>query len=430
VTGTASAARVHEGPWYRQVNKDQWRAFFATFLGWVLDGFDFTILTFILIDIQKTFAIDAFLAGILGTVTLIARLLGGVAAGAAADRWGRKRPLMISILWFSVFACLSGFSTSYSMLFAFRACFGIGMGGEWAAGMPLTLEHWPVRLRGIASGLLQSGFGWGFILSAVVFTHVYPWLEPYGDLAWRSMLWLGIVPAFLVLWIRLKVPESPVWLERQRRMRNEDVGERSSLLQIFQGDTLATTAQTSLLMAAFMFSFYSMTFWYATFLREAGQPTLPYVVAFNIGAIAGSYTCGVLSESRLGRRGAASVAAALAACVVPLYLFPRDPWVLATGALLVGCFGVGMWGIVPTYLIERFPTAARSVGAGFAYHSGAALGSFTPAIVGGLRDRGWALADAMAVCIVIALLLVIGVLWLGPETRGRRLAMSEPEDAG
>src|SRR5262245_20260463 len=110
-------------PWYQQVNRDQWRAFWATFLGWVLDGFDFTIITFILIDIQKTFAVDSFLAGILGTVTLMMRLVGGALAGTAADRWGRKLPLMLSILWFSVFAALSGFSTSYAMLFAFRALF-------------------------------------------------------------------------------------------------------------------------------------------------------------------------------------------------------------------------------------------------------------------------------------------------------------------
>src|SRR5262245_59256057 len=129
-------------PWYRQVTREQWRAFLATFLGWVLDGFDFTILSLILLDIQKSFTIDATLAGVLGTATMVARLIGGVAAGTAADRWGRKGPLMISILWFSIFAFLCGFSTSYTMLFVLRSLFGIGMGGEWAAGMPLTLEHW------------------------------------------------------------------------------------------------------------------------------------------------------------------------------------------------------------------------------------------------------------------------------------------------
>src|SRR5512134_2473152 len=200
--------------WTRQVNRAQWRAFWATFLGWALDGFDFTILTFVIIDIQNSFTVDRAMAGALGTVTLFTRLVGGVVAGTAADKWGRKLPLALSILWFSIFAFLSGFSTSYAMLFAFRALFGIGMGGEWAAGMPLVLEHWPAHLRGIASGLLQGGFSWGFILSAFVFTYVYPLLRPYGELAWRGMFWMCIAPALLVLWIRGNVSESPVWLER------------------------------------------------------------------------------------------------------------------------------------------------------------------------------------------------------------------------
>lgn len=423
MTVSAPAASVRELPWYRQVDRVQWRAFFATFLGWVLDGFDFTILTFILVDIQKTFGVNTFMAGMIGTATLVTRLVGGVLAGAAADRWGRKPVLMSSILWFSVFACLSGFSSSYGMLLACRALFGIGMGGEWAAGMPLTLEHWPPRLRGIASGLLQSGFGWGFILSALTFAGLYPRLEHYGELAWRSMLWLGIGPALLVLWIRLRVPESPVWLAQRRHPRERSNHER--VARLLQKEILLTTLHASLLMAAFMISFHALTYWYATFLREASLPVLPYVVVFNLGAIGGSYVCGLRSESRWGRRGTAGVAAAIAVCFVPLYLFSRDPWLLGLGALLIGSSGGGMWGVVPAYLIERFPTAVRSIGAGFAYHTGAALGAFTPAAVGALRDDGWHVSSAMGVYIVAGLVLVIVMLWIGPETRGRLLRVTE-----
>ena len=135
----------------------------------MLDGFDFTILTFVLADIQRSFTVDNALAGALGTVTLMFRLIGGAAAGTAADRWGRKLPLMLSIVWFSLFTVLSGFSTSYAVLFACRALFGIGMGGEWAAGMPLALEHLPDRLRGAAAGILQGAWAWGYISSALVF---------------------------------------------------------------------------------------------------------------------------------------------------------------------------------------------------------------------------------------------------------------------
>src|SRR5439155_11436317 len=140
--------------WRREVTPGQWRAFLAAYLGWMLDGFDFTILTFLLVDIERSFTVNSALAGALGSVTLMFRLVGGIASGTAADRWGRKFPLMFSILWYSLFAFLGGFSTSYRMLFAIRALFGIGMGGVWAAGMPLAIEHWPPRLRGIVSGML------------------------------------------------------------------------------------------------------------------------------------------------------------------------------------------------------------------------------------------------------------------------------------
>jgi MFS family permease len=198
-----------------------------------------------------------------------------------------------------------------------------------------------------------------------------------------------------------------------------------SLARIFQADLVLTTVQTSLLMATFMFSYYSITYWYATFLRESGRSTLPYVVVFNVGAILGAFGCGRLSETPLGRRGASTVAALASILVVPLYLFAGDWRALGLGALLMGTFGAGMWGIAPTYLSERFPTAARSVGAGFSYHAGAALGSATPAVVGLLRDAGWALPRAMALCIVAALVLAAGILWLGPETRGREFSARE-----
>jgi len=416
-------------PWYRQVDRQQWRAFFATFLGWLLDGFDFTITTFILIDIQNSFTVDSALAGALGTVTLLFRLVGGLGAGAMADRWGRKLPLMLSILWFSLFAFLSGFSTSYAVLFAFRALFGIGMGGEWAAGMPLALEHWPTRLRGIASGLLQGGWYWGYILSAVTFSYVYPMFsgvpDPLSDvpgatLGWRVMFWIGVLPALLVLWIRTGVNESPVWLERQRRLRQ--VGctreDRTSVLRLFQPDLIWTTIQSSLLLSAFMFSYHSISFWYPTFLLGLGLDPLGYVVAFNGGAVVGIALWGRASEGSLGRRGAVTVAAVCGVISAPLFLATSGAGILLVGAGLMGATGAGIWGMAPAYLTERFPTAVRGVGPGLSYHLGAAVGSVTPYVLGQLQDGGMTTGNAMMSCIVISGLLVAGLIWLGPETRG------------
>ena len=440
----SSEQRVTESsrPWYREVDGQQWRAFLATFFGWMLDGFDFTIMTFILIDIQESFTVDAALAGALGTVTLMFRLVGGLGAGTMADRYGRKLPLMLSILWFSLFAFLSGFSTSYAMLFAFRALFGIGMGGEWAAGMPLALEHWPTRLRGLASGLLQGGWYWGYILSALTFSYIYPTFaampDPFSDspdstLGWRVMFWTGVIPALLVLWIRTGVRESPVWLERQRRLKEtgtRSLEDRVSLVRLFRPDLLWVTVQSSLLMSAFMFSYYSISFWYPTFLREQGVDPLRYLVAFNGAAILGIALWGRASEGLLGRRGAVALAALAGLLSVPLFLTTSSTPLLLLGALLMGATGGGIWGMAPAYLTERFPTAVRGVGPGLSYHVGAAVGSVTPLVLGQLQDGGMTIGGAMRMAIVGSGLLVAAMIWMGPETRGRHFTALENDEPG
>ncbi|HET9831372.1 MAG TPA: MFS transporter, partial [Vicinamibacterales bacterium] len=196
------AVKVAEArPSLSTVTRDQWMAFGATMSGWILDAFDYNILAIILIDIQKSFTVDRALASALATVTLVMRLLGGVVAGTTADKYGRKIPLMLSILWFSLFAFLSGFSKSYAMLFALRALFGIGMGGMWAAGMPLVIEHWPARLRGYVSGLLLGGWYWGYLLAAAAFRFIYPLFAGIPDTAWRTMFWIAIIPGFITLWV-------------------------------------------------------------------------------------------------------------------------------------------------------------------------------------------------------------------------------------
>jgi SHS family lactate transporter-like MFS transporter len=418
-------------PWYREVSRDQWRAFWAVFLGWVVDAFDFNILTFILLDIEKGFTVDRALAGALGTVTLIMRLVGGTLAGTAADKWGRKLPLMLSVLWFSLFAFLSGFSTSYAMLFALRALFGIGMGGEWAAGMPLVFEHWPTKLRGLVSGLMLGGWYWGYLLAAITFQYVYPLFNDTPDLGWRVMFWIAIVPALLTFWIRRKVPESPVWLERQRLLKQAALEGRTinepkvSLGRIFKPDMIMTTLQTSLVIGSFMCVYYSITFWYPTFLREAGRPTLPFLAVFNIGAIVGTAVWGRLSETRLGRRGAVTITLVVGMAALPLYLHATTSLWLGVGALLMGSFGMGIWGMAPAYTTERFPTAVRGVGPGFCYHAGAAIGAVLPTVLGRLQDTGMKLTTAMSVAMLISGVLAFILIWLGPETRGRAFTATD-----
>jgi SHS family lactate transporter-like MFS transporter len=407
---------------YRELSPDQRKAYLTTFFAWVLDAFDFTILTFVIVNIQQSFSVNAALAGALGTVTLMFRVVGGIGAGTAADRWGRKPPILFSIAWFTAFAFLSGLSTSYVMLFAFRALFGIGMGGMWAAGVPLALEHLPSHLRGVGSGLLQGGFSFGFMLSSLVYQFGWPLVGANPDWGWRFMLWSGVLPALEILAIMATVKESPVWLEQQRQQHASGVArERLSVARLFDRDLRWVTVHTSVLMATFIFSYHSITFWYPTFLRGLSLAPLSYLIALNAGGLIGSIVLGQLSETRLGRRGAPTLGMAVGVMAAPLFVWTTDPNLLLLGAALIGLGCSGAWGIVPGYLSERFPTEARAAGTGFAYHVGAGLGSFTPFLIGSFQDRGMALADAMILCIASAGVLVLVMLWLGPETRGQKL---------
>jgi SHS family lactate transporter-like MFS transporter len=418
-----AADAVSDLPWYRQVTGDQWRAFWAVFLGWIVDSFDFNILAFIVIDIQKSFTVDRALAGALGTVTLIMRLLGGTIAGTMADKWGRKLPLMLSVLWFSLFAFLSGFAPSYAILFGIRALFGLGMGGEWAAGMPLVLEHWPARLRGLASGLLLGGWYWGYLLAAAVFTFVYPLFNHTPDLAWRVMFWVCIVPALFTFWIRSRVTESPVWLERRRRLRESGaIGQEPtlSLVRIFQAGLRGITIQTTIVIGSFMCIYYSLNFWYPTWLRDEGQTNLlPFLAAFNAGAILGTATWGRLSEGWLGRRGAFTATLILGPSSLPFFLYGGSTAALILGALMMGFFGMGVWGMAPAYTVERFPTDVRGVGPGFSYHAGSAIGAFMPYILGVAQDRGISAVNGMSVAMITSAIIAGIAVWSGPETRGR-----------
>jgi SHS family lactate transporter-like MFS transporter len=190
-------------------------------------------------------------------------------------------------------------------------------------------------------------------------------------------------------------------------------------VRLFKGDLIWTTLHTSILMGAFLFMYHSITYWYPTLLGQMHKQTLPYMVALNVGGITGAIAFGRLSEGALGRRGSATIATLVGILAIPLYVFTQNTPLMIAGALAMGFFGAGNFGVVPGYLTERFPTVARAVGAGFAYHVGAGLGSSTPTIVGMMQDRGYALSTAMAACIAGSGAVIILMLWLGPETRGR-----------
>jgi MFS transporter, SHS family, lactate transporter len=198
-------------PWWKEPTKDQWLAFVAAWLGWMLDGFDFTVFLLILVPIANEFGVSVTAVAAVLTFTLWLRLVGAVGAGWLADRIGRKAPLMISILWFSVCNFIAGFSPSFAFLFVVRAILGIGMGAEWPAGTSLAMESWPARSRGFMGGILQGSWCLGFILSTIIY-----WLL-FDTIGWRGLLWIGILPApILCAYIHYFVKEPQVWVENRR----------------------------------------------------------------------------------------------------------------------------------------------------------------------------------------------------------------------
>src|SRR5450432_2014193 len=214
---SGTARRATDIPWWKEPTKDQWYAYIAAWLGWTLDAFDFTVFLVLIVPIAKEFDAPLTAVALVGTLTLWMRLIGAVSAGWMADRLGRRAPLMISILWYSICNFLAGFSPSFTFPFIVRALLGIGMGAEWPAGAALAMESWPARSRGLMSGVLQGSWGLGFALSGLAYGFLYApleaWHKGYG---WRGMLILGVLPALVCVWIRFYVKEPEVWTENKK----------------------------------------------------------------------------------------------------------------------------------------------------------------------------------------------------------------------
>src|SRR4249920_2785144 len=217
-----------EIPWWKEPNKEQWKAWIAAWLGWTLDAFDFTIFLLIMVPIAKEFDVPLTAVTAVFTITLWLRLVGATAAGWMADRMGRKAPLMISILWYSICNFIAGFSPSFAFLFFFRALLGIGMGAEWPAGASLAMETWPIRSRGFMSGVLQGSWGIGYALAALL------WGLFYNYIGWRGLLWIGVLPALTVVWVRAYVNEPEIWVENRRRQREQNREVRVPIAAIFK----------------------------------------------------------------------------------------------------------------------------------------------------------------------------------------------------
>lgn len=398
-----------EMPWWKEPTRGQWASFLAAWVGWVMDAFDFTIYLLAAKQIGEEFKVSTTATMGVLTLTLLVRLLGGLVAGAAADRWGRKLPLMLSLIWFAIFDGSVFFAHSYLTILVLRTLFGFGMGAEWTAGATLAMENWPARSRGIASGILQGSWAIGYFLAALVSGWVLP------SLGWRAMFLIAVAPALLALPIRIWVPESQEFLDRRKAGQAAKV-ERAPLwdLSAFRGQW-SGLALSVLLMALGFAVYYGISGLYPTLLATEYRFDAPgvahHVELFNLGMLGGAAAFGWMA-GRYGARVAIGLPAAVMVLCLPLYLGWR-PDVLWVGALLGGCFGAGFCGVTPVLLTSFFPTTVRARMVGFAYHAGAFAAAFVPTGTAALAAH-YHLSLALSVGLVAgaSLVLLVAALFI------------------
>jgi SHS family lactate transporter-like MFS transporter len=378
----------------------------ASFLGWMLDAFDFFLLVFVLKDVAHEFGVERPQVAWAITLTLALRPLGAFVFGRLADRFGRRPILMFDVALYSVLGFATAFAPSLSVFLVIRALFGIAMGGEWGIGASLTMETVKPEARGLVSGILQSGYPTGYLLASVVYA------ELYDVIGWRGMFMISLLPALLVLYIRRHVPESPGW--SRERAQSETVG--ATLAKHWQ---LALYA--ILLMTAFNFFSHGTQDIYPTFLQvqhgfdahKAGT----IAIIYNLGAILGGWTFGLWSQ-RLGRRRTIVIAALLAIPVAYLWAFSTTFTTLAVGAFLIQFCVQGAWGVIPVHLNELSPPNARATFPGTVYQLGNLIASSNAVLQTSIAARhGENYSIALASVAVTAAVVIAVLTALGREAR-------------
>jgi MFS family permease len=403
--------------WLKALGPRGRRAFGGAFGGYALDSYDYFTLPLSMVAIAAYFSLDNGQTGLLTTATLVISAVGGAGAGILADRIGRVKALMLTVITYAVFTVLCGFAPNYETLLVFRALQGLGFGGEWAVGAILVAEYAGAKHRGRTLGAVQSAWAAGWALAVVVYTLVFQFLD--ADTAWRVMFWTGALPALLVIYVRRNVSDAP-----EAAARRTASAERGSFSTIFKKDLLRTTFFATLLSTGVQGGYYTLATWVPTYLKtERGLTVVGtggYLTFLISGAFIGYLTGGYLSD-RIGRKKNIILFAVLSAIGILAYTnIPSG----ANGLLLVLGFPLGfcmsaIFSGFGSFLSELYPTAVRGTGQGFTYNCGRGVGAFLPTLVGFLSDS-WGVGGALVLGAVGYGLAVVALLGL-PETRGREL---------
>jgi MFS family permease len=404
--------------WYRQVTSEQRRSLLAASLGWMLDSMDVQLYALILLEVMHSLDMDSGTGGLLASYTLLASAAGGILFGVLADRAGRTKALIASILVYSVFTAACGLAQTVFQLAIFRILLGIGMGGEWACGAALVAETWPPEHRGKAMGLMQSSWAIGYAVAAAVTALVLP------TLGWRVVFFVGILPALVTLWIRRRVPEPDIWL---RSREHTDAGESIGIRTIFSGPYLRNTLLATFMNAGTMFAWWGLFTWIPSYLKlppEQGGAGLTvvgssiWIIVLTVGQWFGYVTFGFVADA-LGRKRAYLIYLLTATVLVPIYGSTRDPIALLILGPFLAFFGTGYFSGFGAISAELFPTPIRVTAQGLTYNIGRVASAVAPFAVGQLA-KSYGLG--MAFNITAAAFLFSAILaTMIPETKGKVL---------
>ena len=407
-------------PTISQVTPAQKRTLIAAALGWGLDGFDVLLYSNVQIHVMTALGIHSkAIAGLPNAFMLLASGIGGVLFGFIADRIGRTKALMLSILTYSLCSLGSGFSTSIVMLIFFRFVLGLGMGGEWNTGATLVAETWPTNLRARAIAIVQSAWAWGLAAAALTAWIVLDRLH----LNWRAVFFVGVLPALVTLWIRKSVPESEMW-----KRHRDQATTKAPFSEIFSTGLRKQTLFLLLLNVFGLFAWWGLFSWmppYLTLPIEKGgrglgmMNTTGLLVTLNLVGMFPGYLCYGWVADKLGRKRSLILYTLSAAALIPFYAAARTQWIILILGALVGFFGTGFFagsGIIGS---EIFPTRVRARALGFTYNGARALSCVAPYTIGWVGDKK-GLSAAFLLCAIAFVLTALMATQL-PETKGKQL---------
>lgn len=415
---SAATATTAEAPsWFARMSARERKTFWACFLGWALDAMDVQIYAVVMPTLIAVWHLTQAQAGMLATSALLVSSLGGWLAGILADRIGRAKVLRITIVWFATFTFLSGLTNSYEQLLLTRSLQGLGFGGEWAAGAVLIGEVINKNVRGRAVGSVQSGWAVGYGAAVLLFTVVFSILPT--EQAWRTLFFVGAVPAVAVLWFCRNLEEPELFRKSQTAVKKE-----SNFLEIFKPPLLRTTFVASLLATGVLGGNYTILTWLATYLKTVRNLSVLNTGGYLAVNITGSFFGYVISahlSDWLGRRRTFALTSACAIVTIAIYtLVPLGPTALLILGFPLGFFQSGMVAGMGATFAEMYPTRVRATGQGFSYNTGRAIGSAVPAIVGYV-SAFTPLGKAIGLCAICAYAIVLIATILLPETRGKEL---------